>query len=72
MTPTRSQFSVSTLRFSDGTILSSVHPAVEEMGVKASIHSCPCESSIEIVPVDDVILSNNSFVDEVSVVLYDL
>ena len=72
MTPTRNQFSISTLRSFDGTRLSSVHPAVEATGVKASIRSCPCESSIEIVSVDDVILSNNSFVDEESVILYDL
>ena len=67
MTPANSQFSLSTLRSFTGTKLSSVHPTEAATGVKASIHSSPCELSMEMEPVDDVILSNSSFDDAGSV-----
>ena len=53
------QFSVSALSASAGTRPSSVQPDVAEKGVKARMHSWPCEFSMETEPVEEVILSNN-------------
>ena len=67
MTPTSSQFSASTWRSFAGTKPNNVQPAVAETGVKARMHSCPCELSIEMEPVDEVILLNKLFDDSGSV-----
>ena len=42
-----------------GAVYTVSDPAVAEMGVKARMHSSPCELIIETEPVEDVIMSNN-------------
>ena len=59
MTPISSQSSVTELRSLTGAKLSSTQPFVEVMGVWATIHSRPFESSMVKEPVSDRISSNS-------------
>ena len=67
MTATSALSPLFTLRSFAGTRPNIVQPSVADTGVKASMHSCSCESVIVTEPVDEVIFSKSLFEDSGSV-----